>query len=47
MTLRVTLAQPGEPAAQSWRCPTRRYPRPRRLPGRAKPGHIRRASGQR
>jgi hypothetical protein len=43
MTLRVTLAQPGEPAAQSRRCPTRRYPAPA-VPGRAKPGHIRRGS---
>ena len=37
MTLRVTLAQLGEPAARSWRCPTRRYP----SPGDAWPGEAR------
>jgi hypothetical protein len=38
MTLRVTLAQPGEPAARSRGCPTRRYPQsPRGIPGRRRP----------
>ena len=37
MTLRVTLAQPGEPAAQRRGCPTRRYPSPRGMPGGLRP----------
>ena len=45
MTLRVTLAQPGEPAAQRRGCPTRRYP----VPGECLAGcaRHRRAAGQR
>src|SRR5712691_12087374 len=46
MTLRVTLDQPGEPAAQSQRCPTRRYPSTWGRLRRAAPG-IRRAAEQR
>ena len=46
MTLRVTLALPGEPAAQAGGARRGDAPAPA-VPGRAKPGHIRRASGQR
>ena len=49
MTLRVTLAQPGEPAAQN-RCPTRRYPSSRSGPGGRSPptrrGQLDSAAGQ-
>ncbi len=38
MTLRVTLDQPGEPAAQT-RVPDEEIPKPPGLPGRAEPGN--------